>query len=232
MDNLKKFYTDFYINANVQKTYPNEYVIRTFLGSYPNLALDKNYKGRKILDMGMGDGRNLKFLFDLGFTTSGVEVSSEICEHVKAALNHQNVEADLRVGTNNKIPFDDSTFDYLLSWNSSYYMGEEQNYYQFRTNVIEFHRVLNKNGTIVLSVPINSNFIFENSEVVKNNNDYRIIKNDPYKIRNGQVFRCFRDAADLKIELSGYFTNLRTAELFDNCFGQKNHYLIIVGDKI
>ena len=40
--------------------------------------------------------------------------------------------AELRIGTNDKIPFEES-FDYLVSWNACYYMGEEDNFFCLRT---------------------------------------------------------------------------------------------------
>ena len=52
------------------KLYPVEFVVRMFLGSYPRLTMDRaSYAGSAILDLGCGDGRNLAFLRDLGFTT-------------------------------------------------------------------------------------------------------------------------------------------------------------------
>ncbi len=229
MNKLEKQYTDFYLKEEPLKSYPNEYVVRVFLGVYPDLSLDKNYNGKNVLDLGMGDGRNLRFLAEKGFDVNGVEISEEICSHVKSSMEKLEIKAQIKVGKNDSIPFDNSYFDYLVSWNSSYYMGDYENCYSYRENVNEFSRVLTNQGKLVLSVPTASNFIFENSSEIKPG--YRKITNDPYDIRVGQIFRCFDDKNDLIKEFNDQFENFRFAELNDNCFGQKNYYIIMVCDK-
>ena len=37
--------------------------------------------GKKILDVGFGDGRDLLLFNDLGFSSYGVEVNKEVVEH-------------------------------------------------------------------------------------------------------------------------------------------------------
>ena len=129
MNKLEKQYTNFYLKGDPQKSYPNEYVVRVFLGAYPDLSLDKNYSGKKILDLGMGDGRNLRFMAEKGFDVHGVEISEKICSHVKSSMDKLGMKAHIKVGKNDSIPFDNSYFDYIVSWNSSYYMGDYENYY-------------------------------------------------------------------------------------------------------
>jgi len=229
MNNLEKEYTDFYLKGEPLKSYPNEYVVRVFLGTYPNLSLDKNYVGKKFLDVGMGDGRNLRFMVEKGFDAYGIEISEEICSHVRRSFQNAGIKANIKVGKNDSIPFDDSFFDYLVSWNSSYYMGNYNNYYSYKKNVEEFYRVIAPKGILVISIPTKSNFIFENS--VEIGHEYKKIVNDPYKIRNGQIFKCFSDSNSIIKEFQDYFENFKFAELNDNCFGQKNNYIIMVCNK-
>lgn len=229
MNNLEKQYTDFYLKGDPLQTYPNEYVIRVFLGTYPALSLDKGYKNKKILDLGMGDGRNLRFFAEKGFKAFGVEIRDEICNHVKTALKKIGLNAQIKTGKNNSIPFNDSYFDYLLSWNSSYYMGELPDYFNYSVYVKEFARVLKSGAKLVLSVPVDTNFIYRNACEVKSS--YKLISEDPYKIRNGHVFKCFKDKTELLEEFEDYFENFSIAELNDNCFGQVNNYIIMVCDK-
>lgn len=100
-----------------RKTYPSEYVVRIFMGSNPRLNLDKSrYRKQKICDVGCGDGRNLVLFHDLGLETHGVEITKEIVSATKLRLKTvENIDAQIRVGTNDDIPYEDSYFDYLLS---------------------------------------------------------------------------------------------------------------------
>ena len=68
--------TRFYLSKKCgRKTYPNEYVVRIFMGSYPRLNLDKSrYQQQRICDVGCVAGRNLILFHDLGFEAHGVEI--------------------------------------------------------------------------------------------------------------------------------------------------------------
>src|SRR2546430_14394745 len=89
---IKEHYTDFYSERNPTKVYPVEFVVRTFLGTYPQLKLERAlFRGAKILDLGFGDGRNMPLLHDLGFEVYGVEISEEICRLTKHRMNRLGV---------------------------------------------------------------------------------------------------------------------------------------------
>ena len=79
-------------------------------------------------------------------------------------------------------------FDILVSWNSSYYMYLTPNL-NFKLHE-RIWRILKKNGFIIMSLPKRSSYIFKNSKYFKNG--YRIIKNDYFKLRNGEVMRVFK----------------------------------------
>src|SRR5438093_5888849 len=109
---------------NREMPYPPEYVIRIFKGEYPRLNLDKqSFKGKAICDVGCGEGRNFFFLKRSGFKVFGVEITKAIVDQIKK--NIAPMRADVRVGTNDNIPFKDEAFDYLLSWNACYYLSEQ-----------------------------------------------------------------------------------------------------------
>lgn len=230
MTRLDAMYTEFYRRTDPDGTYPNEYVVRILLGSYPRLALPRDHEGKRALDMGMGDGRNLRFLVERGFEAYGVEVSAGICARVSESFGRRGLSAEFRVGRNDAIPFADGFFDYLLSWNSSHYMGDSADPADYGDYVSEFARVLKAGGTLMLAVPVVSNFIFERSVALVPG--YRVITDDPYGVRNDQVFRAFDERADVLSELRGAFDRFSCAGLTDDCFGQRNHYEIVVCRKI
>lgn len=80
-------------------TFPSEYVIRIFKGSYPKLNFDKLfYKGKRICDAGCrGNGRNLVLLNQCGFDTYGVELTDEIVNKVTTDINKLNRNSKIRV---------------------------------------------------------------------------------------------------------------------------------------
>ena len=139
------------------------------------------------------------------------------------------ISAVIKTGENKNLPFESEYFEYLLSWNSCYYMGEKESYNSFDDYVKEFARVLKPKGSLVLSIPMASNFIFNNSNEIENG--YRVIIDDPYKVRNNHVMKCFEDEPDIISSFSGYFENIVFGSIKDDCFGQNNHWHLAVCQK-
>ncbi|MBU0549667.1 MAG: hypothetical protein KJ838_05070, partial [Candidatus Omnitrophica bacterium] len=50
-------------------------------------------------------------------------------------------------------------------------------------------------GHLILSIPKKTCFIYQNSEIVEPG--YRIIKNDPFNVRNGEVLRIFENEEEI-----------------------------------
>lgn len=224
--NAKKEWTDAFLKQK-EMSYPSEYVIRIFKGSYPRLNFDKtSFKNKKICDLGCGDGNNLVLLHQCGFDIYGMEITEEIVNRVKYNLIKKNINSEIKIGTNDKIPFDDNFFDFLLSWNSCYYMGNQRN---FNVYVREFSRVLKKDGYLVLSIPKKTCFIYHGSEKIQDG--YQRIKNDPFNVRNGEVLRMFEDEQEIEDVFSKYFKNFIFASVHDDCFGFDYHWHLVVCQK-
>lgn len=211
---------------NTSIAYPSEYVIRILKGSYPKLELDKNsFKNKLFLDMGCGDGRNLVLAHSLGFKILGVEISQRLVDIVKKNLLNEGIKHfDIRVGKNNQIPFNNNEIDYLLSWNSSYYMGKTE--LDYKENVKEFARILKSDGQLILSIPKASSFIYKDSEEIKKG--YRLIKNDPFNVRNGEILRMFSSQEEIENTFSEWFKDFRFASIHDDCFGLDYHWHLAV----
>ena len=226
MNTIEKAYSNLYIKSNLDKAYPNEYVIRIFLGNYPNLNLQMSYENKKVLDLGMGDGRNLKFLCNLGFDGYGTEITEDIINHVENQFLSTKYRPILKVGLANKIPFENDFFDFLLSWNSAYYMGYEKKHYLIENHISEIARVLKPNGILILSVPQLSDSIYQNSKELKYG--YRKIIKDYYNTRNNIVMAYFNSKTHLKNLLSPYFEQFSFGMTTDDCFGYNYHSYLVV----
>jgi len=212
--------------ATKGSSYPSEYVIRIFRGSYPRLDLDKkSFKGKKICDVSAGDGRDLEFLRSCGFDVYATEISEGMVSLIRK--NARGVKpANIKVGTNDTIPFKDGFFDYLLSWNAAYYFGEVKD---FDAHVKEFARVTKKGGTLILSIPKKTAFIYKGSEEWKPG--YQIIKNDPFKVRNGDILRMFKDEKEIERAFSKHFKDFVFGSIQDDCFGLDYHWHLVVCKK-
>lgn len=110
--------------------YPSENLIRVFKGSYPGHSFEaKEFKDKSILDVGCGDGRHCVFFNnDIGFRTYGVEPTEKLASIAQKNVDATGANAEICVGTNRALPFGEGKFDYLVSWNSCYYMGENHKY--------------------------------------------------------------------------------------------------------
>lgn len=224
----KDAWTKSRLKTDVKIAYPSEYVIRILKGNYPNLKLDKNvFQGKKFCDIGCGDGRNIALAKECGFNVYGIELSEPIVERIKSNLTTLGVAyEEIKAGSNNNIPFDNEFFDYVLSWNSVYYMGDETD---FNNYVKEIARVINKDGYLILSIPKKTAFIFKDS--VPHKQGYRIIKDDYFNVRNGEVFRVFDDEKEIEESFSEYFKNFTFGSIHDDCFGLAYHWHLVVCQK-
>lgn len=196
-------------------SYPAEYVIRMFRGKYPNLDLGREgYKGKSILDIGCGDGRHLLFFNSLGFSkVAGTEISAEVLDVVRKNISEVGVNADLRVGTNNNLGFEDAAFDFLLSWNVCYYLDDDMD---FLSHIKEYARVLNPNGILVFSIPCKDCYVYKGG-VEKAG--FMTIKDDYFELRNGSVQKIFQDEKDIEQTFSSHFKDFVFGKIDDKCFG-------------
>ncbi|MDB3892433.1 class I SAM-dependent methyltransferase [Alphaproteobacteria bacterium] len=219
-----KIYSD-----NTSVSYPAEAVIRIFKGSFPELTMPKPRAGETILDVGCGDGRHLIFFKSLGLLPSGIEITDQIIADIKASLSDKNYDFDLSTGDCSNIPYADKSFDYLIAWNSCYYMS--LNNVPFEDHVNEMARVIKPGGRIIVSIPKSTSFIFKNS-IPHENAGYQVIQDDHFNARNGEVMRCFETKEEIQHDFSGHFGNFNHADIEMKWFGLAYNWFIFVAEKL
>jgi len=216
-------YSDYYRKQEV-KVYPSEFVVRAFLGSYPAHKINRDeLPGKKVLDLGFGDGRNMSLLSDLGMEVHGVEVTQSICDLIAQRLARSGVLTETRVGRNHCIPYEDAFFDYILASSSCYYMDVNQ---QYSDNLNEISRVIKSGGLFVHSLPMPSTFIMENA--VDLGGGHMEITQDPYGVRVGAILKKFDNPDEIEQALAPHFTDIRIGSCCDDYWGSKVHLWLVV----
>ena len=228
MKDLKLTYTKEHLLKASIHTYPTEWIIRTMLGNYPDLKINRDiYKNAKILDVGFGDCRNMPLLYNIGLEIYGIEISEEIVQLAYKKLHDLNIPANLKVGTNTSIPFDNNFFDIILSSSSIYYVDENSTFYD---NLKEYLRVLKKDGILIANFPEKSkSFICKNA--INLNNGHIRITNDVHNLRNGYIFKVFESKEQINKELSPYFRNISVGYLYEEYYGYELSMFILVAEK-
>ena len=210
--------------AAAEPLWPSETLVRLFKGPYiPGLPRD--YAGRNVIDVGCGNGNNLLFLGSLGLALFGTEVTTSICQLATRRLSEGGFDADIRQGTNRTIPFEDNSFDFLVSWNVIHYEGEES---LLRNAIREYARVLKPEGRFFLSTAGPDHMIRENSESLGNNR-YRITRSDDF--RKGQVYLYLDTPEQIRDRFSAHFRDLLIGRSRHELFTGIQDCWIVTGQK-
>lgn len=225
-EQINKSYENFYAKQQSTYVYPTEFVVRTFLANYPELKMQKPLPKSKVLDVGFGDGRNTIFLCQQGYEVSGIEITQGIVEQTNKRLNNLGYTADLRVGRNSKIPFENETFDYILACHSCYYCDDNET---FADNMKEYSRVLKRGGVMIASLASKSSYIFKNAKDLADGS--MIIKSDPYGNRNGYRLQAFSSTKQAEETLSPWFEKFSFGKAENNYYGIDEQLIWVVCHK-
>ncbi|WP_346353535.1 class I SAM-dependent methyltransferase [Azotosporobacter soli] len=203
--------------------WPSETLVRLFRGHYVE-KMDKEFDGKKVLDIGFGNGNNLVFLKSLGLDVFGIEVTDEICQVVMQRLANLG-DFKLQVGTNRELPFETDYFDYLVSWNVIHY---ENNAKKMDDAIREYSRVIKPGGRFFISTTGPEMCIKKDAERL-DKNLWKIGRDDDF--RKGEVFFYFDSPQDIKEHFSTYFSEVQVGRVEDDLFAEKLDFYIITGVK-
>ena len=106
--------------------------------------LGDNISGKKILDVGCGDGVLCSFLKKKGAIVTGIDASKEAIKFGKEKVKDVNFIE----GSAYELPFEEGSFDYVISTELIEHLSEPEKL------LTEMKKVWNKTGKVVISTPI------------------------------------------------------------------------------
>lgn len=116
-----------------------------------------NIQGKTILDLGCGKGIISVTLAMRGANVSGIDIGPDLISLANELANINNVECDFHVGSIDKLPFPDNSFDHVVGSAIMHHLPR----YAVQDSIAEAYRVLKPGGTLMLSEPIENSRLFE-----------------------------------------------------------------------
>lgn len=102
--------------------------------------------GRCVLDAACGEGYGAALLAPVARQVTGIDLSGEAVRHASARYGEAKNLA-FRVADCTELPFDDASFDVVVSFETLEHLAEQS------TMLSEFRRVLKADGLLILSSP-------------------------------------------------------------------------------
>lgn len=225
-DNWTKFYT-----ANSTMAFPPEGLIRVILGGpYPGQKMPKPQPGQIIVDVGCGDGSSFPLYQRAGLSAWGVEVSEKIAAETRSRIGIPgDGYGDIFIGTCSSIPLSRNFCDYLVAWNSCYYMSLGSGH--FPDHVAEMARVLKTDGWIIISVPRPDCFIFDDVDTEGLDEGYVRICSEHFGLRTGEIMRRFNKPSEIEEAFSSHFTDFSHAQIDIRWFGLRYSWFVFTARK-
>lgn len=195
-------------NARANRHFPSEYLLRTFVSrDYLKKPILLN-PGMKILDVGCLYMNNLVPFSDRGLQLHGIEVNSEMIALAEQNARNWGLQAEIKEGNNQNIPYPDSSFDVLLSVNAVHYEEGAEN---IAKALAEFSRVTKDSASILIVSNGKKNEMHKNAERLGENR-YRLRTGE---FRNNQVMGYFDDITHFEHVLGQTFKNIEIAEILE-----------------
>ncbi len=102
-----------------------------------------------VLDYGCGDGSNMEFLLDQGYTADGIDITDNAIARVQERLQGRSGwSATVLRPQDERLPYEDNRFDFILCNQVIYYLGSKERILRLLN---EFKRVLKPGGKMIIT---------------------------------------------------------------------------------
>ena len=128
---------------------------------------DRYQTGSKILDAGCGSGRNLKWFYNSGFQTYGIDINLEDIQYCKELYKLQN--ENFSVASVDQMSFESNTFNHVIC-NAVLHFAKDLSHFTQMLN--ELMRILKPQGSLFIRTA--SNFGIEDQVKVLENGIYKL----------------------------------------------------------
>lgn len=125
-----------------QRLYPNEDLCRFFGREFFNKIPREQRGGIRVLELGCGSCANLWMIAKEGFAAYGLDISPSSLALGRRMLAHWGVDADLREGNMQELPYADNTFDVVVDVLAAFSMPVQE----YRKCLSEVFRVMKPGG--------------------------------------------------------------------------------------
>ena len=220
-------YIDHY--TNIAEVFPSVFALKMFLGRNPELYFKRSdFKGKSILDVGFGDGRDLVLFHKLGFKVFGIEVDEKVVEHTKDKFSKFGMNPELSVGYNDETGFRSNKFDFVFSCAALMYLRNLDSNVQKTLNHI--YGIIKPGGRLLGTFTRFDSHITLGSKKIDNN---RILCADRfYKQRKGQIYWIHKSKDEVKQDLlSSGFDDCKVYDYDVDWFGTRETAFIFSARK-
>jgi len=203
-ENLKLF-------PNSKLQFPAENLVRLFSGRYISVPSAP----AKVMDHGFGHGNSLVYFSSLGYECSGCEISEHLVNEVSTMFKGSGTDVDLRLIDGLNFPFEDNSFDIIVSWDVLHYNGTRE---AVAKTIDEMHRTLKPGGIVLLSSICPDSGIMDRVTPL-GDDSYLIEKESSHDNRQGLTFFCTESEKHLA-KMFGQFSEVKSGkasfDLFDH----------------
>jgi SAM-dependent methyltransferase len=130
-----------YLPGVSREDYEAQLRVRYELEPYiPEFAEFSRWRGKRVLEIGVGLGADHQMLAKGGASLSGVDLTPRAIEHTRRRFQTLQLESDLRVADAEALPFGDGSFDLVYSWGVLHHSPNTQQ------AINEVYRILKPGG--------------------------------------------------------------------------------------
>ncbi len=211
-------------NGNkIPPSYPNEMMVKVFSTvHYSRLFGQPVVAGTKVIDVGSGFGNNLVYFLDRGLEGYGVDVTDDMIGLAAQNMQRLGYEAKFSLGENQKIPYPDAYFEYLISVNTIHYEKDEAG---IRAAFKEFRRVV-KPGAKVFIMTAGPNHEIRAKVRRLGTLSYEVLD---YGFRSNEQFAFFEDKNHLEKIAGEYFREVEVGLLREEFSTKTLEFMYCVG---